>query len=551
MTHFSHYFYDYVHGAVGSCVAARVGVRRPKPLMAQQFHVLQTAMVAAIFLQSTLTAATSKCGDVATQSNAADCSNGTMAVATCCGSFNMADDAGDGEALQAMLDSGLSTAFVPAIGRPWVINASLHMRSHQTVVLAPGVEIQARKGGYHCNGTGIPRSLRPSKYCQSPTQPCKCHGNLTLFSATDVSHVHLLGFGAILRMHQADYSDPSRYQPAQWRPAVVLAGVTDSSVQGLTIVSTGGDGVSIYAGGSPDQPPTARVLLKDLTIRQAYRNALSVTSARDLLVEGCIFADTCRQHGNFGGPCSGVDMEPDYHHEELSNITFRRCLFQNNRDYGAIISPAGLCGTGCTEPKNISILFDDCSISGGASESSRGLVLNGMPPGITGSIEAKKLLVSNTPGPAVLLANKAAAGARFSCVGCHFDGCAWLQPPDGKVSPHYPGTGAPTAVISMGAVTLKARDNGFPFGGAHFQDCVVDTASASFYTSHGNEPVVAAPPPPLLNFAGGGSSVQDVSGSLQVNGCPIETGSRCCTVNVTGDVSRLSRSCSGAHAVKA
>ena len=243
---------------------------------------------------------------------AADCSNstmrmnGTVAVATCCSSFNIADDAGDGEALQSMLDSGLHTAFVPAIGRPWVINASLHLRSNQTVLLAPSVEIQARKGGYHCNGTAVTSPTRPSKYCQSPTQPCKCHGNLTLFSATDVSHMHLLGFGAVLRMHQADYSDPSRYQPAQWRPAVVLAGVTDSSVQGLTIVSTGGDGVSVYAGGSPAQLPTERVLLKDLTIRQAYRNALSVTSARDLVVEDCIFADTCQEHGNFGGPCSGA-----------------------------------------------------------------------------------------------------------------------------------------------------------------------------------------------------------------------------------------------------
>ena len=28
----------------------------------------------------------------------------------------------------------------------------------------------------------------------------------------------------------------------------------------------------------------------------------------------------------------------------LSNITFRRCSFHNNRDYGIIISPAALCG---------------------------------------------------------------------------------------------------------------------------------------------------------------------------------------------------------------
>eukprot|EP01052_Picozoa_sp_SAG31_P026671 SAG31_NODE_2434_length_5705_cov_6.754014_9_plen_241_part_00 len=232
----------------------------------------------------------------------------------------------------------------------------------------------------------------------------------------------------------------------------------------------------------------------------------------------------------------------DYHREFLSNVTFRRCIFDNNRDYGIIISPAGLCGPDCTQPKNLSIALEDCSIVGGLSQ---GLTIQGVSPNLTGSIEVTRLRVSGTPGPAVLLANKAALGASFRCTECHFDASAFLQTSDGLASPHYPGSGAPMAVLSMGAVSLKARDNGFVFGGAHFEACTVETAAVALFGGRVGvgDFIDLAPPPPLLGFNGGSHHPQviDVTGDLRVFGCA-RTTAPCCTLNITGAGS-LSRTC--------
>lgn len=228
-----------------------------------------------------------------------------VALATCFDGFDLANDAFDGLALQAMLDSGSERAVVQNIGRPWVINSSLFLRSHQTLHFLPGVELQARKGGFHCNGSS--HTTPPTAYC-CQYHACKCEGDNLLLTASNVSNVHIVGYGAILRMHQADYADATLYQPSEYRPAIVLAGVTDSSIVGLKILNTGGDGIGIWGYGP--NPASERIILKDLTIRNAYRNSLSVVSARDLLVEDCLFADTCNKFGNYGGPCAGVDFEP-------------------------------------------------------------------------------------------------------------------------------------------------------------------------------------------------------------------------------------------------
>ena len=177
--------------------------------------------------------------------------------AICQKGFNQFDTAGtnDQVALQVALDSGSDFAIVSNIGRPWFINSSLILRSHQTVWMEPGVEIQARPGGFHCNHTGrdIATPLPPPKACRLPHR-CKCHGNLTLLSAHSVRNASIVGYGATLRMHGADYNDENHYFHSQFRPAIVLAGVADFSVLGLTILSTGGDGITLMAGSTVPSP---------------------------------------------------------------------------------------------------------------------------------------------------------------------------------------------------------------------------------------------------------------------------------------------------------
>ena len=71
--------------------------------------------------------------------------------------------------------------------------------------------------------------------------------------------------------------------------------------------STGGDGITLMGDGTT---PSSRVRLKDLDVRRAYRNGLSVISATDVLVEDCAFSETCANGvANYGGPCCGIDCE--------------------------------------------------------------------------------------------------------------------------------------------------------------------------------------------------------------------------------------------------
>ena len=443
-----------------------------------------------------------------------------VAVATCSRFFSRADNAGDGDALQDMLDSGARSAIVSNIGRPWVINSTLWLCSNQTIYLAPGVEIQARRGAYHCNQSLVPAA--PPKACRMPHH-CKCHGNLTLFTAHAVESVHVIGYGARLVMWQSDYANESLYFHSQFRAGVMLSGVKDVSISGITILNTGGDGITIM--GASGAGSSQRVVIKDVTVRQAFRNGLSVISAEDLTVEDCLFEETCLEHANYGGPCAGIDFEPDVESEMLRNLTLRRVHLRNNRVCGAVISPSGLCGSGSTcasHDKRISISFLDCSITGGGTAAA-GLVLRGIPPEIGGTVVAHQLRVSGTPGPAILLANKAAAGAQFRCTSCVFSRTAWMSAAADGVQ----GTGLPGAVLTGGVVTSKSKDNGYPFGGAVFDSCVVETAAATV----GSTALLKAPP--VLHFEGGGMALQGLSGSLLVKDCGNAT-APCCTVNVSG-----------------
>jgi hypothetical protein len=224
-----------------------------------------------------------------------------VAVATCSRFFSRTDDADDGDALQEMLDSGAPSAIVGNIGRPWVINSTLWLRSNQTIYLAPGVEIQARRGAYHCNQSLVP--VAPPKACRVPHH-CKCHGNLTMLTAYRVESVQIIAYGARLAMWQSDYANESLYYHSQFRAGVMLSGVKDISISGLTIISTGGDGITVM--GASGAASSQRVFIKDVSVKKAYRNGLSVISAEDLTVEDSLFEDTCLEHANYGGPCAGV-----------------------------------------------------------------------------------------------------------------------------------------------------------------------------------------------------------------------------------------------------
>ena len=91
--------------------------------------------------------------------------------------------------------------------------------------------------------------------------------------------------GAIIDANQAEYINTDNYSRAEWRSGITLDAVVNVSVLGLKISRTGGDGIMVIGSGRSSW--SENVVLADLTVDSAYRNALSVISVMNLTVSNC------------------------------------------------------------------------------------------------------------------------------------------------------------------------------------------------------------------------------------------------------------------------
>ena len=116
--------------------------------------------------------------------------------------------------LQAAFASGAAHVHVPKLpgGRAWIVRP-LTLGSHQTITLAAGVEILAKRRAFQSRYTGLlsARGVR----------------NLTIEG----------GAGSVLRMRRADYANASAaqgivYAKSEWRHGITLIGVDGVIIRG-------------------------------------------------------------------------------------------------------------------------------------------------------------------------------------------------------------------------------------------------------------------------------------------------------------------------------
>jgi len=149
-------------------------------------------------------------------------------------------------------------------------------RSNLRVEFEPGVQLVAKKDEFH----GL---------------------NDCLLTLDNVTNVTLTGYGAVLRMHRADYAIPrwpggcpscGPYTKAEWRSGISLAGVANVLVEGLVVRESGGDGMIISGHADDDGKVSRDVHVRDCTFERNYRQGMSVISAANLLVENVTFSFT-------------------------------------------------------------------------------------------------------------------------------------------------------------------------------------------------------------------------------------------------------------------
>ena len=230
-------------------------------------------------------------------------------------------------ALQAAINTG-NNVFVPNLGTPWYVTPITLTQSNQEILFQSGAVVAAKPGAFLGAGDA-------------------------LFTATDCTNVSMVGYGATLTMQKNDYTQPP-YSPGQWRSAIDLYGVSNFAVQGLSITNTGGDGV--FVSNDHASTPSQNVTIKDTFINNAYRNGISVISVNGLLIDNSVIVST----SGSGLPQAGIDFEPDYSYETISNFTVRNTILNANAGPGIQFyleaAVSGSVGTATGTIENVTIV---------------------------------------------------------------------------------------------------------------------------------------------------------------------------------------------------
>ena len=293
--------------------------------------------------------------------------------------FNEADAT---EALQGAIYSGAKEVVVPYMAKPWVIRA-VAFKSNQKVFFEPGVEIIAKEGEFK------------GKW--------DC-----LFTLKDLENVEISGYGAQIKMRKSEYTEQNGYVKSEWRHGFNVSRCKNVRIAGLTVSSTGGDGIIIGAAKYDENPYSTDVVIKDVRCDDNHRQGISVIGAVNLLIENCVLENT---RGT--APSAGLDVEPSNPKQLIVNCVIRNCISRNNDGTGFIVY------MGHSEKKNdMSVLFENC-----LTEANKGFGLSVgalKDDGSGGEIKFVNCVVRDNVGAGVYVYDKSVDAAKVKFINCSF-----------------------------------------------------------------------------------------------------------------------------------
>ncbi|MCM8829206.1 MAG: right-handed parallel beta-helix repeat-containing protein [Candidatus Omnitrophica bacterium] len=351
------------------------------------------------------------------------------------------------EALQSAIDSGVQKVIVDNTGKPWVIGKTIHLRSNQEIIFEKGVIVEAKKGAFS------------GKY--------DC-----LFLAESQSNIVLNGYGATLKMRKMDYTKPP-YEKAEWRHILALKSSENVKVYGLTLSSSGGDGV--YIGVSRKGVPCKNIHIKDVICIDNYRQGISVISADNLIIENVILQDT---EGTL--PMAGIDFEPNEPSEMLSNIIMRNCISQNNAGFGFAFYLNYL--NNISHP--VSIRIEKCKAIGNKA----GVWIssgNSKDAAVKGSIEFVDCVFENSDQPGIVISDKYPENLKVRFVDCKISKTSVKQPEQAPI------------------FFVCSRNSSEPVGGVDFINCEINDE-------------IERIPFAFSDYSGGRVKLKDITGTIKV-----------------------------------
>lgn len=202
------------------------------------------------------------------------------------------------ECLQNAIRSGVKKLVIPNMGKPWIISKTIALAGNQEIVLAKGTVIEAKKGAFKPVWLG-------------------------LFSGTRLENLTIRGEGEnILRMHIEDYNNQKIYKLSEYRHGICLSGCRNVKISNLTIKDTGGDGIALGYRKNPCRD----VLIENVVFDNNNRLGIGIVSGENLTIRKCSFLNARHMP-----PSGGIDMEPNFPDESISNILIDDCVFLNNK----------------------------------------------------------------------------------------------------------------------------------------------------------------------------------------------------------------------------
>jgi len=293
----------------------------------------------------------------------------------------------------------------------------------QELIFETGVEVLAKKGAFRGSSD-------------------------SLFSAAGKKNVKLVGPGATLRMHRADYDGPD-YRRAEWRHVLKFHGCTGIAIEGLTLAESGGDG--IYLGAGPGGAPCKDVVIRDVICDRNYRQGISVISAENLLIERCLLKGTAGTP-----PAAGIDFEPNKADERLVNCVMRDCTIEDNQGYALHIYAPHLDRT--SQP--LSIRVENCVTRGTNARSASIVVSSGPKGAVSGLIELIDCRFEDVGTTAITIDATTPRGVRLRMANCTLaDPADQPKPASPILLKTRPDSLEPLGGIEFAGVTVRERSD--------------------------------------------------------------------------------------------
>jgi len=229
--------------------------------------------------------------------------------------------------LQAALDSDADTVVIDQVGSEWLAGRLRINRDHLTIVLAEGVTLRALPGAF----------------------PNRTDSFIYVSGRKNI--VFLGRKGSLLTMNKEEYRQiDARFQGGH-RHAFGLNNNDGVTFRGMTIASSGGDGIYIGHGNR-------NVVIEDTSCLDNARQGISVISCENLLIRNCHF-----DHTNGTPPQAGIDFEPNRNDECLVNCVLEDSTFNHNAGSGLTAYLPNLNGSS----KPVTITVRNCEFLGNNS----------------------------------------------------------------------------------------------------------------------------------------------------------------------------------------